>query len=58
MAEALRPDVVLMDLRMPRVDGATGYLLKDATQQELFRAVGAAAVAAADERGLLTPGGS
>jgi DNA-binding NarL/FixJ family response regulator len=23
MAEALRPDVVLMDLRMPRVDGAT-----------------------------------
>jgi DNA-binding NarL/FixJ family response regulator len=75
MAEALRPDVVLMDLRMPRVDGATaiarmaergvdakvlvlttyetdrdvlpaikagatGYLLKDATQQELFRAVG------------------
>jgi DNA-binding NarL/FixJ family response regulator len=78
MAEALAPDVVLMDLRMPRVDGATaiarmaerrvtakvlvlttyetdrdvlpaikagatGYLLKDATQQELFRAVGAAA---------------
>ncbi|HEV3011650.1 MAG TPA: response regulator transcription factor [Actinomycetota bacterium] len=78
LAEALRPDVVLMDLRMPRVDGATaitrmaergvtakvlvlttyetdrdvlpaikagatGYLLKDATQQELFWAVGAAA---------------
>ena len=78
LAERLRPDVVLMDLRMPRVDGttaiarmaergvtakvlvlttyetdrdvlpaikagATGYLLKDATQQELFRAVGAAA---------------
>ena len=77
-AEALQPDVVLMDLRMPRVDGATaiarmaergvtarvlvlttyetdrdvlpaikagatGYLLKDATRQELFRAVGAAA---------------
>ena len=75
---ALRPDVVLMDLRMPGVDGveairrlqreqpavrvlvlttfdtdsdvlaaveagATGYLLKDATQQDLFRAVGAAA---------------
>ncbi|HEV2893460.1 MAG TPA: response regulator transcription factor, partial [Actinomycetota bacterium] len=74
LAEALRPDVVLMDLRMPRVDGATaitrmaergvtakvlvlttyetdrdvlpaikagatGYLLKDATQQDLFRAV-------------------
>jgi DNA-binding NarL/FixJ family response regulator len=78
MAEVLAPDVVLMDLRMPRVDGATaiarmaergvpakvlvlttyetdrdvlpaikagatGYLLKDATQEELFRAVGAAA---------------
>ena len=78
LAEALQPDVVLMDLRMPRVDGATaitrmaergvtakvlvlttyetdrdvlpaikagatGYLLKDASQQELFRAVGAAA---------------
>jgi DNA-binding NarL/FixJ family response regulator len=78
LAERLQPDVVLMDLRMPRVDGttaiarmaergvtakvlvlttyetdrdvlpaikagATGYLLKDATQQELFRAVGAAA---------------
>jgi DNA-binding NarL/FixJ family response regulator len=78
VAEALAPDVVLMDLRMPRVDGAaaiarmaergvpakvlvlttyetdrdvlpaikagaTGYLLKDATQEELFRAVGAAA---------------
>ncbi len=78
LAEALQPDVVLMDLRMPRVDGATaitrmaergvtvkvlvlttyetdrdvlpaikagatGHLLKDATQQELFRAVGAAA---------------
>jgi DNA-binding NarL/FixJ family response regulator len=78
LAERLRPDVVLMDLRMPGVDGATaiarmaergvtakvlvlttyetdrdvlpaikagatGYLLKDATQQELFRAVRAAA---------------
>lgn len=78
LAEALRPDVVLMDLRMPGTDGvtaitrmaerglparvlvlttydtdsdvlpaieagATGYLLKDALQDELFRAVRAAA---------------
>lgn len=77
----LRPDVVLMDLRMPQVDGvaataqirqrhpdvrvlvlttydtdadilraieagATGYLLKDATRDELFRAVRAAATGA------------
>jgi DNA-binding NarL/FixJ family response regulator len=77
-AEQLRPDVVLMDLRMPDVDGvtairrlaergstarvlvlttydtdrdvlpaieagATGYLLKDAPREELFRAVRAAA---------------
>ncbi|GAA0282391.1 response regulator transcription factor [Actinomadura nitritigenes] len=78
LAEALRPDVVLMDLRMPGTDGvtaitrmaerglparvlvlttydtdsdvlpaieagATGYLLKDALRDELFRAVRAAA---------------
>ncbi|HEU5472211.1 MAG TPA: response regulator transcription factor [Actinophytocola sp.] len=78
LAEAHRPDVVLMDLRMPRMDGvaaiaelarrgvpsrvlvlttydtdsdvlpaieagATGYLLKDAPREELFRAVEAAA---------------
>lgn len=78
LAEAHKPDVVLMDLRMPEVDGvtaiaelarrkvpsrilvlttydtdsdvlpaieagATGYLLKDAPRDELFRAVEAAA---------------
>lgn len=76
--EQLQPDVILMDLRMPRTDGvtaikeltkrqvrarvlvlttydtdsdvlpaieagATGYLLKDAPRDELFRAVEAAA---------------
>ncbi|MEV4514399.1 response regulator transcription factor [Dactylosporangium sp. NPDC049525] len=76
--ERLQPDVILMDLRMPRTDGvtaiqelarrgvparilvlttydtdsdvlpaiqagATGYLLKDAPREELFRAVEAAA---------------
>jgi DNA-binding NarL/FixJ family response regulator len=81
LAERLGPDVVLMDLRMPDVDGvaatarirerhpnvhvlvlttydtdadilkaieagATGYLLKDATRDELFRAVRAAATGA------------
>lgn len=76
--ERLRPDVILMDLRMPEVDGvtairrlaergvpsrvlvlttydtdsdvlpaieagATGFMLKDAPREELFRAVQAAA---------------
>jgi DNA-binding NarL/FixJ family response regulator len=78
LANRLRPDVVLMDLRMPEMDGveaieeikaehpethvlvlttydsdadilrsieagATGYLLKDAPREELFRAIRAAA---------------
>jgi DNA-binding NarL/FixJ family response regulator len=78
LAVKLRPDVVLMDLRMPEMDGvtaisaikalqpevhvlvlttydtdadilpaieagATGYLLKDAPRDELFRAIRAAA---------------
>ncbi|MFF0148397.1 LuxR family two component transcriptional regulator [Amycolatopsis sulphurea] len=78
LAQALHPDVVLMDLRMPSTDGvaaitelarlgnparvlvlttydtdsdvlpaieagATGYLLKDAPREELFRAVRAVA---------------
>jgi DNA-binding NarL/FixJ family response regulator len=77
-AQRLQPDVILMDLRMPKTDGvtaitelanrgvpsrvlvlttydtdsdvlpaieagATGYLLKDAPREELFRAVEAAA---------------
>ncbi len=79
MARRLRPDVVLMDLRMPQMEGveaigkikaerpetqvlvlttydsdadilraieagATGYLLKDAPREELFRAITAASL--------------
>ncbi|MFD2077929.1 DNA-binding response regulator, NarL/FixJ family, contains REC and HTH domains [Actinopolymorpha cephalotaxi] len=86
MVPELRPDVVLMDLRMPVMDGvtaitrlaragtpvrvlvlttydtdsdvvtaieagATGYLLKDAPREELFRAV----VAAARGEAVLSP---
>jgi DNA-binding NarL/FixJ family response regulator len=86
VADRLCPDVVLMDLRMPEIDGvaatvrirerhpnvhvlvlttydtdadilkaieagATGYLLKDATRDELVRAVRAAATGAS----VLTP---
>jgi DNA-binding NarL/FixJ family response regulator len=78
LTEQLRPDVILMDLRMPELDGvaataqiralrpearililttydsdadilhaieagATGYMLKDAPREELFRAIRAAA---------------
>jgi DNA-binding NarL/FixJ family response regulator len=77
LAESLRPDVILMDLRMPGLDGvtairrlatrgiparilvlttydtdsdvvpaieagATGYLLKDSSREELYRAIRAA----------------
>ena len=39
----LRPDVVLMDLAMPGVDGASGYVLKDASVDEVVRAIHVAA---------------
>lgn len=86
LAERLRPEVILMDLRMPRMDGATaierikerlpetqilvitthnggadilrsveagatGYVLKDAPREELFRAIRAAA----ESRPILAP---
>ena len=39
----LRPDVVLMDLSMPVMDGAVGYLMKDADPQTLADGIRAAA---------------
>ena len=44
---------------LPAIEaGATGYLLKDAPRDKLFRAVRAAAVAEGFNGGLLTPGRS
>ena len=38
MARALRPDVVLMDLRMPVVDGITVQLVANSTEKGLSEA--------------------
>ncbi len=39
LAERRRPNVVIMDVRMPGKSGAKGYILKEAPHQTLLRAI-------------------